>query len=1600
MKHFGKRVLATILTFGITSSVLVTDMSAMQVYAAGNSEYVEESASVEPEVDISEEISVEETESFISEQETEERVELNSLEEVQAKEENVTVEVSEETVTEEMSTEMTETVTEEPDEGTTYIHEADAGMESIEPNEQLMATSSVNKGFTLSADENGRLVVEFEKGTNEVSGNVEIPKEVKIIPSGIFTNKIFVDTVTFEEASELVTIEKEAFFGSSIASILLPKSLQVIEEKAFYSADLKRLVFEAGGEQVTIGELAFAKNYNLEEITTNGRIKALGDSAFLDDRKIDETVELSGVAAIGAKAFYGCESLDYVVIPDTVKVIEESAFENCKALGKHDMAFYRGVNAVQFGNGVTEIKDAAFKGCNGLQELILPQNVEELGHDVFGGCTSLKNIKIYNMSGADSTSACNIKLTYTSFPNLKGLTLEAYDGTVEDWAGNHTAYGVVFKSLYQSYAIKIGSLKNGSITTNKLKAKMGDTVTVEVTPAEGYVLEYGSLYYTYMDDTNFPKRELIDTGDYAFEMPGYDVTIYATFVKSSKSQFGDYLILEKIDDKTNDDISYNEEEKVLTFSKPWQSAKIRVKGSNDKIPLCDQLSFTSSNTKAVTIDAKGNIRVVAPTNNTKITVALVDKESTTQALTFTVKVGPVTYVNDMTLDYTAAKAKIDYTSDGNGEAAEIGYDIITYPASLLKVASRTIKIVPVGRDNAGDKLDISWQISSNDSAIAKPKTSSFVGNGTIIVPKGALGETVVTLKAKDGSDEPVTKQFIIRIIDDIPRLANSNITVDPQSVTGALLDLVSVYDASLNVDDLSIRKKVVKKGNTVYQDADDVFELVETEGKVYLRALEEETAVKYDVGKKYTYKNTYYIHGTMAESNAEFYIEIPTLTICKKKISPTVKLSGKINLFYNGKASLDKSGVVTVTQNQKDLTVEDCYLVGNAKTNGVNFDDDNAFTENFSVEFNKEKQSINIIRTRDDDELSCYTQGKSKNKPVLNGKLRIKYEGYMQPFDIKITVPTKTTVPSYTLSLTKISLNSYAKGQEYEVSFINKKTKKIEDLIESETVIALDRSDSGTTDGLIEENAPEFGFDSEKDTVHLKMVQSKKGKIVLILRQPEWEDQSGWNKKATIKAAINVSASNKFPTAKLGKTTLTLNAACPDALDYTTMVLNQTDSTLLEEQLFVPTGRTKSDNLSVWYDSEKGRVVAEIEDGATVKKGTYSFACTPKFSFNTTEGNAMTRSASKVTVKVKVNDTTPSINLKKNSFTINANCLHKDEMDKYDYVTTGYSWSNLPVEYSDYTLSDADKVISFTGKGTDYIGEEWIQFEVDETTRTVKIYVNAPEKVVGSSSYKVDGLKLVKDGVEIPIKAISFKLKCVDKTPGVSVKAKGTINPLDSSTKIEYTPKLSNINGTVIGVELREVAENGSLLPVEEANFVAEHDAKTGKTIVKVKEPEVNPDTGEIVSRVQLENRTYRIQLYYVLSNGNGESKRVPGTYQVTKDQKITPKQTMPKISVDTKKATFFAGDKSRTQKIVVAKKSTNAEISNIKFSNKTPLTLRNAFVIERYDKESGEMVLRLKNSAFIKQNTEQTLTFEIECEGQLKNTVGTTFTVKVKVIK
>ena len=88
-----------------------------------------------------------------------------------------------------------------------------------------------------------------------------------------------------------------------------------------------------------------------------------------------EYVVREGTEVICDGAFRGCDSLQSVTIPNSVTKIGDGAFSACFSL-----------QSVTIPNSVTKIGDGAFRSCKSLQSITIPNSVTSIGDGAFSGC--------------------------------------------------------------------------------------------------------------------------------------------------------------------------------------------------------------------------------------------------------------------------------------------------------------------------------------------------------------------------------------------------------------------------------------------------------------------------------------------------------------------------------------------------------------------------------------------------------------------------------------------------------------------------------------------------------------------------------------------------------------------------------------------------------------------------------------------------------------------------------------------------------------------------------------------------------------------------------------------------------------------------------------------------------------------------------------------------------------------------------------------------------------------------------------------------------------------------------------------------------------
>lgn len=136
-------------------------------------------------------------------------------------------------------------------------------------------------------------------------------------------------------------------------------------------------------------------------------------------------------SSIGANEFSDCNYLESVVLPSTVKTIGKNAFENCTALTTINL------------DNVDSIGDQAFGGCSTLNNASLASmkdSLSELGAGAFSGCAALTEAKVPSISNstdihtvpAQLFNNCS-SLTKVIFcdAQLKSISDQAFAGTGE-----------------------------------------------------------------------------------------------------------------------------------------------------------------------------------------------------------------------------------------------------------------------------------------------------------------------------------------------------------------------------------------------------------------------------------------------------------------------------------------------------------------------------------------------------------------------------------------------------------------------------------------------------------------------------------------------------------------------------------------------------------------------------------------------------------------------------------------------------------------------------------------------------------------------------------------------------------------------------------------------------------------------------------------------------------------------------------------------------------------------------------------------------------------------------------------------------------------
>lgn len=119
------------------------------------------------------------------------------------------------------------------------------------------------------------------------------------------------------------------------------------------------------------------------KISENGTIEIISCDKSAVNVIIPDKIDGIKVTSIGYHAFSDCKNLEEIKLPESVENISSSSFYGCISLKE-----------ITIPDGVKNIEGSAFADCKSLKNITLPDSVENIQANAFNGCTALKSVNV------------------------------------------------------------------------------------------------------------------------------------------------------------------------------------------------------------------------------------------------------------------------------------------------------------------------------------------------------------------------------------------------------------------------------------------------------------------------------------------------------------------------------------------------------------------------------------------------------------------------------------------------------------------------------------------------------------------------------------------------------------------------------------------------------------------------------------------------------------------------------------------------------------------------------------------------------------------------------------------------------------------------------------------------------------------------------------------------------------------------------------------------------------------------------------------------------------------------------------------------------
>ena len=277
------------------------------------------------------------------------------------------------------------------------------------------------KTFTLGAESKLTSIPGYMLSGCNLLTSFEVPASVTVIETRAFSNNKGLTELTFAPGNKLVQIGDFAFAGTSIASFVMPETVEYAGSAVFQNTTAvksvtlsKKLVSVLGGQY----SMFYMAN-GLEQIIVPDdcvNFKAVDGVLYDANQTIlycfpaakDPTgfVLPDGLHEIADDAMHGFKGTS-LVLPESMERVSTRAFMSAKLTSLHIPSNMTDIDSYGFAgmpdlvtvtfaenSKLTFMGDYAFYNCPSLTKAILPDNVKTIGTNAFAYCVALQEVSL------------------------------------------------------------------------------------------------------------------------------------------------------------------------------------------------------------------------------------------------------------------------------------------------------------------------------------------------------------------------------------------------------------------------------------------------------------------------------------------------------------------------------------------------------------------------------------------------------------------------------------------------------------------------------------------------------------------------------------------------------------------------------------------------------------------------------------------------------------------------------------------------------------------------------------------------------------------------------------------------------------------------------------------------------------------------------------------------------------------------------------------------------------------------------------------------------------------------------------------------------